>query len=93
MIERRRSLRNDPAYMLAVLYTIGFLGVVFVVILKEIPKDSMPVVQQLISIMSMIQAAIGGFYYGASKVLQDQRKGLPTVDVAGDMNVKGDVKP
>ena len=67
MFEKRRSLRNDPAFMLAVLYTCGFLGMCFLVILKEVSKESAPIVQQLLSIMSMIQAGIAGFFYGASK--------------------------
>lgn len=74
MFERRRSLRNDAAYMLAVLYTSGFLGVVFVVILKDVPKESAPIVQQLISIMSMIQAAIAGYFYGASKAANESNQ-------------------
>ncbi len=74
MLERRRSLRNDAAYMLAVLYTTGFLGVVFLVILKDIPKESSPIVQQLISIMSMIQAAIAGYFYGASKAAAENQQ-------------------
>lgn len=67
MLERRRSLRNDSAFVLAILYTVGFLGMCFVVVLREISPESRAIVQQLISIMSMIQAAIAGYFYGASK--------------------------
>ncbi len=67
MIEKRRSLRNDAAYMLAVLYTCGFLGMCFLMVLRDIGPESRAVVQQLISIMSMIQASIAGYFYGASK--------------------------
>ena len=79
MIERRRSLRNDAAYTLAVLYTTGFLGVVFLVILKDIPKESAPIVQQLISIMSMIQAAIAGYFYGASKAATESNQAVARI--------------
>lgn len=79
MIERRRSLRNDAAYMLAVLYTCGFLGVVYLVIIKDISKDSMPIVQQLISIMSMIQGAIAGFFYGASKAAAETNQSMARI--------------
>ena len=79
MFERRRSLRNDAAYMLAVLYTSGFLGVVFVVVLKDVSKDSMPIVQQLISIMSMIQGAIAGYFYGASKAANDTNQTMSRI--------------
>ncbi len=73
--ERRTSLRNDPAFVLASLYTIGFLGMVFVVLLRGVPTESANVTQQLISIMSLIQGAIGGYYYGASKAQIDLQKG------------------
>ncbi len=74
MIERRKSLRNDSAYMLAVLYTSGFLGMCFVVVLRDIPTESRSIVQQLISIMSMIQAAIAGYFYGASKAATESNQ-------------------
>ncbi len=74
MIERRKSLRNDSAYMLAVLYTTGFLGMCFLVILKDIPAESRSIVQQLISIMSMIQAGIAGYFYGASKAATESNQ-------------------
>lgn len=74
MIERRRSLRNDSAYMLAVLYTSGFLGMCFLIVLKDVPAESRTIVQQLISIMSMIQAAIAGYFYGASKASAESGK-------------------
>lgn len=74
MIERRRSLRNDSAYMLAVLYTCGFLGMCFLMVLKDIGPESRAVVQQLISIMSMIQAAIAGYFYGASKAANESNQ-------------------
>lgn len=79
MMERRVSLRNDPAFMLAVLYTTGFLGVVFLVIIKDIPRESAPIVQQLISIMSMIQAAIAGFFYGASKQAAESNQSISRI--------------
>lgn len=74
MIERRRSLRNDSAYMLAVLYTSGFLGMCFLIVLKDVPQESRTIVQQLISIMSMIQAAIAGYFYGASKAATESNQ-------------------
>ncbi len=65
--------------MLAVLYTCGFLGVVYLVIIKDISKDSMPIVQQLISIMSMIQGAIAGFFYGASKAATETNQTMSRI--------------
>lgn len=75
LTERRLSLRNDPAFVLAVIYTIGFLGMVFIVIVRGVAPESANVTQQLIAIMSLIQGAIGGYYYGASKNQQDMQKG------------------
>ncbi len=65
----RRSGRqvNDGPLLLAVLWTIGFLGVAFLVIIRGVPESSNSVTQQLISIMSMIMAAMAGYFYGASK--------------------------
>lgn len=73
--DRRISIRNDPAFVLAMLYTVGFLGMVFTVLLRGVSPESSNVVQQLISIMSLIQGAIGGYYYGASKAQTDLTKG------------------
>ena len=92
-MERRRSLRNDAAYMLAVLYTCGFLGVVFVVILKEVSKDSMPIVQQLISIMSMIQGAIAGYFYGASKAAAEQGQAMTRIAESTPVTVAAQTGP
>jgi len=74
MVEKRISLRNDPAYMLAVIWTLGFLAFAFIVVLKDTPASSAPIVQQIISIMSIIQTAIGAYFYGASKTAADTAK-------------------
>ena len=79
MMERRRSLRNDSAYMLAVLYTCGFLGMCFLMVLRDIGPESRAVVQQLISIMSMIQAAIAGYFYGASKAATESNQTMSRI--------------
>ncbi len=71
MIEKRRSLRNDAAYMLAILYTCGFLGMCFLLVLREVSEASRPMMQQLISIMSMIQAAVAGYFFGSSKTASE----------------------
>lgn len=74
MIEGHDNLRDDPAFMLAVLYTCGFLGIAFLVILRDTPGENSSTVQQIISIMSMIQAAIAGYFYGASKSGKENQK-------------------
>lgn len=60
-------MRNDGAFLLAVLWTLGFLGLAFLIVLRGVPDDSKSEVQQLMSIMSMIMAAMAGYFYGASK--------------------------
>ena len=65
--ERRVSWRNDSAFMLALLYTSGFIGLAFLVVIRGVQPDGKEITQQLISIMSMIQAAIAGYFYGASR--------------------------
>lgn len=65
--ERRQSVRNESAFILALVWTIGFLGLAFLVVLRGVPDDSKSEVQQLMSIMSMIMAAMAGYFYGASK--------------------------
>lgn len=65
--EKRVSMRNDGALLLAILWTVGFMGVAFTVLIHGVPEESNAITQQLISIMSMIMAAIAGYFYGASK--------------------------
>lgn len=95
MMERRISLRNDPAFMLAVVYTFGFLGMVFIVLVRGVPPESANVTQQLISIMSLIQGAIGGYYYGASKAQIDMQKGtnVQVSDSSTAVTVTTDTQP
>lgn len=57
----------DTARMLALIYTLGYFGVVFVVLWNGIPPESKDVVLQLIGILSIIQTGIVAFYFGGSK--------------------------
>jgi hypothetical protein len=74
VIEQRVSVRNDPAYMLAVLYTIGFLGMSFLVATQNVPSESKDIVQYLMGIMSAVQLSIINYYYGSSKAGSDGQK-------------------
>ncbi len=101
MIERRKSMRNDGALLLAILITSGFLGIAFLVLLHGVPEESVAIAQQLISIMSMIMGAVAGYFYGASKTNTETAAALaakvsPTTDApikADDVSVQasGDV--
>lgn len=63
MFDRRVSLRNDPAFVLAVLYTIGFFGVVFSLFLVTIPPDNKDTINQIMPILSAIQLGIVQYFY------------------------------
>lgn len=81
--ERRTSLRNDPAFVLAIVYTIAFVGMAFVMMLVPIKDENVSIAQQILSIMSIIQAGIVGYYYGSSKTMTDSQKSATT----GSINV------
>lgn len=74
MIERRRSLRNDSAYVLAVMILLGFFGIAFLVLLREVPKDSQPIAQGILTATQMMLSGVVGFFYGASKTALEQRQ-------------------
>lgn len=73
MIERRRSLRNDSAFMLAVVIVLGFFGIAFLVLLREVPKDSQPIAQGILTATQMMLGGIIGYFYGASKTALEQK--------------------
>ncbi len=98
IFEKRESMRNDGALVLAVLITCGFLGIAFLVLLHGVPEESNSIAQQLISIMSMIMGAVAGYFYGASKTNTETAvalaaKAVPpkvddvNVEAAGDVNI------
>lgn len=74
MIDRRTGVRNDPAFILAFMFVCGFFGIAFMVILKDIPKESQNIVQQLIAIVSMIMSAMAGYFYGQTKIGKDAQE-------------------
>lgn len=61
--ERRHSVRNDPAFLLAVLYTIGFMIFVLSPLWYVIPIENEKIVSQLLPVMSMIQGGIVQYFY------------------------------
>lgn len=70
MDDRRASDSNnqtDTATLLAVLYTIGYFGIVFLMMTRGIPKDNEGSLNQLIGALTIIQTGIIGFYFGGSK--------------------------
>lgn len=61
--ERRSSCRNDPAFLLAILYTIGFFGFIFSALNREVPAPNKDLISQLLPVLSMIQGGIVQYFY------------------------------
>lgn len=72
--ERRSSARNDPAFLLAILYTWGFFGFIFCTILVPIPESNQDLVKQLLPVLSMIQGGIVQYFYTKSQQLAAEKK-------------------
>lgn len=72
--ERRISVRNDPAFLLAVLYTVGFYGFVFVLLLKSLTPENEKLISQLLPVLSMIQGGIVQYFYNKSTQIQHEKK-------------------
>lgn len=83
-IDRRVSLRNDPAFILALVICCGFFSLSTLVLLKEIPKDSQSIAQQIISIAGMLMSAMAGYFYGASKATAETDKKQVTTTTVTD---------
>lgn len=63
----RRKCQLEGAYGLAVLYTVGYLGMVFALMLYEIPTNNRELLIGLVGIMSAAQLGIIKHYYDGSK--------------------------
>ena len=62
-VEQRQSVRNDPAFLLAILYTIGFFAFLFSLIHFTLPKANEQMIGQLVPVLSMIQGGIIQYFY------------------------------
>lgn len=70
IIEGERRANPNPldiAGFLACLYTLGYLAMVGLLFFVEIPAANKEPLLQLFGLMSAIQMAIIGFFYGSSK--------------------------
>lgn len=65
---------GDTARILAIMYTLGFFGMVGILMLKGIPADNKDVVNTLVGILSVIQTGIIGYYFGGSKTAEVAQK-------------------
>lgn len=71
LIEDRRE---DPAFKLAVLYTIGFFAFLMRLTFVAIPVENKEMVNQIIPILGVIQAGIVQYFYQKSQQLQQEKK-------------------
>ncbi len=60
----------DSAYALAILYTIGYLGLMFMLMLREIPASNRELLIAFAGIMSAAQLGIIKHYYDGSKAAE-----------------------
>lgn len=72
--EKRTSVRNDPAFLLAIVYTIGFFGFSLLLQLKAVPSENKDMVSQLIPVLSMIQGGIVQYFYQRAKDAVAEKK-------------------
>lgn len=72
--ERRSSCRNDPAFLLAILYTIGFFGFLFSLIQVQLPPANEQMIGQLVPVLSMIQGGIIQYFYQKSQQQSAEKK-------------------
>ena len=76
--ERRQSCRNNEAFLLAVLYTIGFLTMVYALFTWKIPDENKEICISIVSVMATIQTYLCGYFYGASKTGSETAERLAT---------------
>jgi hypothetical protein len=69
-LERRVMLR-DGAFLLAILYTLGYFFVVFALLFHEIPSSNEQIINQNMPILSAIQLGIVQYFY--NKTREDAR--------------------
>ncbi len=57
----------DAPYGLAVLYTVGYLGFMFLLMFNDIPPNNREIILTLVGIMSAAEMGIIKFFYDGSK--------------------------
>lgn len=89
MMERRRS--DNAKDWLAFFYTMGYLLMVGALFFVDIPTGNRELMLTLGGIMSTVQAAIIGYYFGASKTTETLARSMPPAPVSTDsMAVQAD---
>jgi len=70
----RRERHVDGAYILAILYTIGYLSIMGALLFVEIPNSNREIFLSLIGIMSAAQLGIIKYYYDGTKAAESTQK-------------------
>lgn len=78
----RRS--SDGAMILAIIYVLGYFAMVGALFFIDIPTNNKELVLTLAGIMSTVQAAILGYYFGASKQSESLQRAPAPINVAAD---------
>lgn len=75
MLEERRTppLSRDPAFILAVIYTIGFFVVVGFIFFVVVPQANEDIIKQIMPILSAIQLGIVQYFYNKSNQQSRER--------------------
>lgn len=68
---RERRITDTPIFdtsrILAIMYTLGFFGMVWILMVDGIPLENKDAINQLIGALTIIQTGIVSFYFGGSK--------------------------
>lgn len=62
--ERRKY---EVRSILAVAYTIGYFGIIFLAFFQPFPEKNAEILKTLLVLLGTVQVAIIGYYYGASR--------------------------
>lgn len=73
------TLIYDPAFVLAVIYTVGFFTVLFILLEQNIPEKNAEIVEKILPILSAIQLGIVQYFYNKSSQQQQERSNAVVV--------------
>ncbi len=78
----------DTSRILAILYTLGFFAIVFVMMLRGIPQENADAINQLLGALTIIQTTIVAFFFGGSKGAETMQKQLTVSKDKADSTVQ-----
>lgn len=90
-IDERRATDTpllEPARLLAVMYTIGFFGIVLIMMTKGIPAENKDAINGLLGALTIVQSGIVQFYFGGSKGAETMQRQLTAGKAQADATVQ-----